>query len=121
MAKTKLTKVMGEYSAGVVSEDGVNYRHERQNMDPVIAHVKHLSEKVNTAPKAGNKHDQRYIGSIPMTVLIDWCNKQRIGVDAFARNQNNEKAKFLAYMKSEFPVFFADQKKSSQIFMPGGA
>jgi hypothetical protein len=119
MAKTKLTKVIGEYSRGVISEDGVNYRHERQNMGPIIEHVKYLSEKVNTAPKAGNKHGQHYIGSIPMTVLIDWCNKVGIGIDAFARNQFDEKAKFLAYMKAEFPVFFATQKKSSQIIMPG--
>ena len=121
MATTKVTKVIGEYSRGVISEDGVNYRHERQNMDPVIEHVNFLSEKVNTAPKSGNKHDHHYIGSIPYTVLIDWCNKQKIGIDAFARNQNGEKAKFLVHMKREFPVFFAKKQKSSQILMSGGA
>jgi hypothetical protein len=118
MPKTKLTKVLGEYARGVVSEDGVNYRHERQNMNPVIQHVKFLQEKVNGAPKAGNTNDMRYVGSIPLTVLTDWCTKVGVGMDAYARNQFGEKDKFLSYLRSEFPVFLADKKKSSQILLP---
>ena len=119
MPQTRLTKVMDGYARGVVSEDGINYRHERQDMDPVVKHVDFLSEKVNGAPKAGNRNDMHYIGSIPMTILIDWCNKVGIGIDAFARNNHDEKAKFLSYLKADFPVFFAKKKKSSQILVPG--
>ena len=115
MPKTKLTKVMQDYTRGVVSEDGINYRHESQEMDPVIERVNFLSQKVNTAPRAGNTHDMRYLGSIPLTVLTDWCNKVGIGVDAYARDQFGEKQKFISYLKQNFPVFLAAKKKPSQI------
>lgn len=118
MSKTRLTKVVGEYARGVVSEDGVNYRHERQNMDPVLKHVDFLSEKVNQAPRNGNRNDMHYIGSIPMTILTDWCTKAGIGIDAYARNNHGEKDKFIKYLKADFPVFFAKKKKSSQIVVP---
>lgn len=118
MPQTRLTKVMQGYSRGVVSEDGINYRHERQDMDPIIKHVDFLSEKVNGAPKRGNRNGMHYIGTIPQVVLIDWCKKVGIGIDVFARNNHDEKANFLSYLKAEFPVLFAKKKKSSQIVVP---
>ena len=94
MAKTRITKVLGEYKRGIISEDGVNYRHTRQEMDPVIEHVKFLSQKVNDAPKRGNRHDMHYVGSLPWSVLEDWLNKRSIGIDVFARSkQLNKKFK----------------------------
>ena len=119
MAKTRLIKRVGEYSRGVVSEDGVSYRHERQDMDPVLEHVRFMSEKVNTAPKSGNRHDMHYVGSLPMTVLIDWCNKQRITMNEYACSKGLRK-KFIRYVQREMPKFMAPQKKSSQILTPGG-
>jgi hypothetical protein len=119
MAKTRITKVLEDYKSGVVSEDGVHYRHERQEMDPVIDHVKFLSQKVNTAPKAGNRNDMHYVGSLPLTVLIDWCNKKRITIDQYARSKGLRK-KFIKYVTENFPKFMAEKKKSSQILMPGG-
>ena len=114
----RLTKVVGEYTRMFDSEDGKNYRIERQEMDPVIAHVDFLSEKVNTAPKAGNRNDMRYLGSIPVTVLTDWCQTTGIGLDAYARNNHGEKAEFIKHLKAEFPVFLAKKKKSSMIVVP---
>ena len=114
----RLTKVVGEYTRSFASEDGKNYRVERQEMDPVIKHVDFLSEKVNTAPKSGNRNDMRYLGSIPLTVLTDWCKKTGIGLDVYARNSHGEKQAFIKYLQAEFPVFLAKKKKSSQIVVP---
>ena len=118
MPKTKITKVQGEYARGVVSEDGVNYRHERQNMTPVLKHVEFLDDKVNSAPKAGNANDMRYIGSIPTLILVDWCKGEGIPIDQFARNNNGERAKFLSFLKATHPMFMAKKKKNSQILLP---
>lgn len=119
MAKTRITRVLGEYKRGIISEDGVNYRHIRQEMDPVIAHVKFLSEKVNEAPKRGNRNDMHYIGSLPWSVLEDWLAKQKIGIDVYARSRQLNK-KFKKYIMANFPKFMAVKKKPSQILMPGG-
>lgn len=118
MKTSPLTQRVGEYQRRVVSEDGVHYRHERQDMNPVLDHVKFLSEKVNEAPAAGNRNDMHYLGSIPLTVLTDWCQTTGIGLDAYARNQHGEKDQFIKHMRAEFPLFFAAQKKSSSIVMP---
>lgn len=119
MDKSPLTQKVGEYQRRVVSEDGVHYRYEQQDMAPVLEHVRFLSEKVNEAPAAGNRNDMRYLGSIPMTVLTDWCQKTRVGLDAYARNQFGEKDQFIKYLRADFPVFFAAKKKSPSIIMPG--
>lgn len=118
MAEKRLTRVSGEYHRTFQSEDGVHYRGEHQEMDPVLKHVKFLSEKVNNAPKAGNRNDWHYAGSIPLTVLTDWCKLVGIGIDAYARNQFGEKKQFLNYLKAEFPVFLAPKKKPSMIVVP---
>ena len=117
--RARITKRMQDYVAGVASEDGKHYRVERQELDPILERVEFLSEKVNTAPKAGNTNDMRYIGSIPMTVLWDWCRKVGIGLDAYARDQFGEKDMFLSYLKTEFPLLLAKKRKSSQIVVPG--
>ena len=119
MDKSPLTQKVGEYERRVVSEDGVHYREEKQDMKPVLDHVRFLSEKVNGAPKAGNTNDMHYLGSIPMTVLTDWCQLTGVGLDAYARNQFGEKQTFINHLKANFPVFLAAKKKSSQIIMPG--
>ena len=118
MPQTKITKVQGEYARGVVSEDGKHFRHERQEMDPVLKHVRFLDEKVNDAPKSGNSNDMHYLGSIPLTILIDWENQQGITHDQWARDENGVKAKFIAYLRAEHPMFMARKKKSSQILLP---
>jgi len=119
MKKSPLTQAVGEYTRRVVSEDGKNYRHERQDMDPVIEHVKFLGEKVNKAPKAGNRNGWHYAGSIPITVVTDWChNIAHIGYDAFARNEFGERQLFLKYFKANFSKLAPPKNKSSQILMP---
>jgi hypothetical protein len=117
MPKTKITKVLGEYRRGLVSEDGVNYRHEKQNMTPVLKHVEFLDQKVNSAPKRGNRNNMHYVGSIPMVILTDWCRKEAIPMDQFARNNEGERARFLSFLKTTHPAFMAKKQKSSQILV----
>ena len=114
----RLTKAIGEYTRTISREDGVTYRGEHQEMDPVVAHVKHLAEKVNDAGKPGNPNGWHYFGSIPVTILTDWCHMAHIGVDEYARNQFGEKQEFMKYLKAHFPVFLATKKKPSQIVVP---
>ena len=51
----KPTRAIGDYCRGFATEDGKNYRVERQDIAPTLDHVKFLSEKVNTAPKSATK------------------------------------------------------------------
>ena len=81
------------------SEDGKHYRGESTDLDPVFRHVRYLDDKVNGAPKSGNKQGMEYIGSIPAPVLVDWLRKNNIRPDQFARNEDGAKAKFLAWFK----------------------
>ena len=118
MADKRVTRVSGEFHRTFQTEDGVHYRGEHQEMDPVLAHVRYLDEKVNGAPKPGNKNDWRYFGSIPVTVLTDWCSEVGIGLDAYARNQFGEKQKFMDHLKAEMPVFLARKQKNSMIVVP---
>lgn len=120
MAKTRFIKRLGEYMRGIISEDGVHYRHERQEMDPVLEHVRFLSEKVNEAPKIGNKNDMRYIGSPPWTVVTAWLQDNHYSIDQFARNDDRCSDKFKAWFLSnpDMARFRAVPKKSSQIVVP---
>ena len=70
-----------------------HFRHTVQEMRPVIDHVK-LHKEINEAPKKGNPNGWRYIGSIPMEILMDYLREHRITVDQFARNENDCKTKF---------------------------
>ena len=65
----KLTKAIGDYTRGFASEHDSSgnlnhFRTERQNMDPVLKHIKMRTEQVNEAPKVGNRNDWHYAGSI---------------------------------------------------------
>ena len=71
-----------------------HFRHEAQELGPVMEHVKHTAQKVNTAPKPGNKNGWHFIGSIPMVILLDWIKGNNITIDAFARNEDGCKDKF---------------------------
>ena len=116
----RLTRSVGEYTRGFASEDGKNYRIERQEMDPVISHVQFLDQKVNSAPKAGNRNDMRYIGSPPMTVLQDWLKKHNYKWDQYARNDEECADKFKAWFLTdpEMAAFRPFKKKASMIVVP---
>ena len=71
-----------------------HFRHLHQEMQPVIDHVRFNAQKVNEAPRAGNKNEWAYIGSIPMTILLDWLEKENLRMDQFARNDDGCKDRF---------------------------
>lgn len=80
------------------AKTSVFYRKFTQDMDPVIDRVRHLAQKVNTAPKAGNQHDLHYVGSLPMTILIDWLNARGLRMDQWARDEGGIKQQFKDYV-----------------------
>ena len=114
----KPTRAIGDYCRGFATEDGKNYRVERQDIAPTLDHVKFLSEKVNTAPKSGNKNEWSYLGSIPKLVLSDWLKNNHYTWDQYARNEDFAKEKFLKWVRREAPKLLAPKKKASQILMP---
>jgi len=116
MATIRPVRSVGEYFRGFATEDGKNYRVERQEMAPVLKHVRYLDHKVNSAPKRGNKSDWRYQGSIPMNILTDWLRQRGLTMDVWARDEDRIKAKFMAYLRREHPHFLAQTKN---LIVPG--
>lgn len=116
-------------------EDGANYRHWRQDFDPIIKRVEHLRHKVNEAPRSGNKSGMYYRGSIPMSLLLDWLNSNGYRFDEWARNDGGQngtlddyrtdpgvKSKFLRYFYSrEFAKLHTQHTTTKKAFssVPG--
>lgn len=76
-----------------MAEDGRHYRATRTDMDPIIDRVKYLNEKVNEAPRSGNRNGYHYIGSVPRTFIDDWLRKHNYTWAEFAVNAGGEKGK----------------------------
>ena len=71
----------------------VNYRGFRQDISPIIDRVSSIAEAVNSRG-AHEKKDWRYVGSIPMSMLVDWCAKNRYSYNDWATNRDGAKDKF---------------------------
>lgn len=126
---TRLTRVVGEYQRGVLSQDGLNYRHERQEMSPVIDHVKFLNDKVNDAPRVGNRNDWHYVGSIPWTIAQEFLKKELpehlwpFMWERLARNTDGIKDRLRDWFlgNRDLKKFHAIKKREhSVLFTPGG-
>lgn len=100
MSKKRRLKHRGELQTYFGSEDGIHYRGIHQEMNPVIERVKRLDAQVNEAPAVGNTNDWRYLGSIPVSVLVDYLTKRNIPMDVFARNEGGVKDEFKRWLKS---------------------
>ena len=110
----------GNTARTLSSEDGLLFRGIHQEMNPIFERIDYLNHMVNDAPRRNNKNDWGYLGSIPWAVLIEFCAKERIGLDQFARNENDERAKLQTYVKQNYPQFMTVKKRSeSTILMPG--
>jgi hypothetical protein len=127
MAKFKPLPSNGDIKKTFASEDGKHYRGMRQDIDPIIQHVRDQNEWINGAAKAGNRNNWRYQGTIPMTVLVDWLQQHGYTIDEFARADRNDvygpKYKFLKYFKTrEFSKLHTDhvttKRESNQIVVP---
>lgn len=139
MAKLRPTKRAGDYLRTFGSEDGKHYRGEHQDLGPAMARSKLIRE--SQAQNGTGQHDRQYIGSIPMTVLIDWLNKRGltmadwainaggtrcpVGVDPLqhCRTDNGVKSEFLRYFLSrEYSKLHTQhtttRRESSSIVVP---
>jgi hypothetical protein len=99
----RTVKNFGDMRRWFASESGARYRGYTQKVEPIKEHIRYLNHKVNEAPASGNKAGWSYVGSIPMTMVIDWCTKTKTPFDVWARNEGGAKDKFIAWLKSEHP------------------
>ena len=105
-----------------LAEDGKHYRGQRQDIAPIIDRVTDLRNGAITS-KIKNPNEWRHVGSIPMTVLLDWLTKNRYTMDQWARNEDRSKDKFLRYfMSRDFSKLhnnhITTKRESSQIVVP---
>ena len=99
--------VHSDIASWFASEDGKHYRGHTQDMDQVMRHVRRMDDKVNNAPRAGNRSGWEYRGSIPMAMVIDYCTRERCTFDQWARDEGGVKTKFLRQFKTrEFAKFW---------------
>ena len=139
MSKLRPLALSGDYRREFLTEDGLHYRKESQNIAPVMQRVKDFSEQMTHANRENNPNGRRYLGSIPKTMLIDWLTARNYTMDQFARNDGGTRcapgedplahATLDGGIRSEFLRFFysrdhsklhtqhiTTKKKSSQIF-----
>jgi len=95
MADHRFLDKNGDTLKTFATEDGKHYRHYRQDVAPIIERVKTIGD----AQSRARRKNFEYVGSIPMTMLVDWLQKQGKGLDDFY-SDNDLKAKFMAWFKS---------------------
>lgn len=74
-----------------------HFEHVRaftQDADPIIDRVKFLADKVNNAPAVAGGRKMEYLGSVPAAIVMEWCKRKNVTIDAFARNDDGIKDKF---------------------------
>lgn len=114
--------------------EGNRYRREYQDGDAILKHVEFLRHSVNEAPKSGNNLGLRHEGTVPITMVIAWCNSRGYTFDQWARNEGHQpgqhwktgsgvKDEFMRYFKSrEFSKLHNEhvttKQESSQIVVP---
>lgn len=133
--RERLTKASGDYLRGFRTEDGEHYRTERQNLAPAMKRVQEIRHLHDQATRSSNPNEWQHVGSIPMTVLIDWLTANRFTMDQWARNdgsvpgkqypesRSGVKDKFLAYFLSrDFSKLHnrhtTTRRESSQFVVP---
>jgi hypothetical protein len=100
----------------------------------VVAHVEYLRHKVNEAPRSGNRGGWQHEGTVPIPVIIDWCQRHGFTFDQWARNDGGQRGvpwwsgqgvrdQFMRYFKSrDFSKLHnhhvTTKKGSSQIVVP---
>lgn len=132
MAEQRLiTRAVGDFVRSFVVEGGEFYRREYQDFDATMERVKLLSD----AQAAGKRTetDRRYVGSVPITLIADWCRKNGYTLDQWARNdggipglmypesKSGVKDKFMKYFLSrEFSKLHTQHvttKRESSVFV----
>ena len=96
----------------MAEEDGKQYAGISQDMGPLMDRVRYLDAKVNGATAQENKRGQKYIGSIPNSVLIEWLHRHGHTYRDWLINADGCKDKFKKYiLQPEFRRFLAHDAK----------
>lgn len=116
--------VGGDSATTYSEEDGKRYIGQHQEIQPTIDHVKHLRDVFATATKASNPNGWKHVGSVPISIIVDWCNRNKYTFDQWARDEDNAKKKFMKYfMSREFSKLHnqhvTTKEERSSIWMPG--
>jgi hypothetical protein len=99
-AKGRLTRAVGDYSRGFVSEDGKNYRTEYQDLAPAMRRVVQIRHAQELVKKADNPTGRTYIGSVPATLLMSWLHKNGHTLEQFARKEGTIRQDFMKFFLS---------------------
>ena len=84
MTQRRLTRAIGDYTRSFATEGGENYRVEHQELGPAMARTQLIMEAQQRF--GTGQYDRRYVGSVPMTLIADWCRKNHFTIDQWARN-----------------------------------
>lgn len=100
-------------------EDGKSYRRIRSDEKAIKNHVRFLNEKVNEAPRSGNRNDWRYVGSMTWQHITEFLEEQgrRDGVfydfSHFATNTNGIKDIFREKVMPQYTALQGDVKTAT--------
>lgn len=89
--KKRLTKAVGDYARGLVSQDGAHFRTQHQELGPAIKRVAEIRELQARQTRATNPYGRQFIGSIPAVILTDWLKKHGYTLHQFAVNAGGNK------------------------------
>lgn len=78
-------------------------RRHAVDMDPVMERVRYLNDKVNGAPRAGNRSELAYLGSVDRHLVDDWLRKEGYTWPQFGQNAPGKGA---LGVKDEFKAWF---------------
>lgn len=98
MSEKIITGVSGDITNyfGVQRETGTNkvqhFRGMKQDITPIIKRHQAITQAQEAAPKGART--RQYIGSIPMSFLVDWLTANHYTWDQYARNVDGAKDKF---------------------------
>jgi hypothetical protein len=123
MGSKRVTGGAGDYLRSFSTEDGNHYRGFHQNFDPAIRRVEMIREARARLTKANNPYDRQYIGSVPVTLILDWCAKNGFTYDQFARREGDIRQRFMRYYLSrDFSKLHTQhtttRRESSRIVVP---
>jgi hypothetical protein len=131
----RFVKGAGDYTRTFFSRNGKHYRREHQDIGPAIRRVEEIRDLHSFATKASNPGEWRHVGSVPITMILDWLNKNGFTYDQWARNdggirgkrypesRSGVRDKFLAYfLTRDFAklhnAHITTKRATSQILVP---
>ena len=122
--KHRPLSVAGDLVVTHAEQDGKIYTGHHQNIEPTIKHVKKIRYMHSFATKQSNPNGWRHLGSVPISIIVDWCARNKYSFHQWATNADGAKDKFLKYfMSRDFSKLHnqhvTTKKESSQIWMPG--